>query len=222
MKNKNRFGFLTGFTLSCLLHVTLAALFFYYDMQKESLKSIIKEPLRLSLNMFAPEPKKEEIIEIKPKPKPKPKLKQKPKPKIAKVPIHQEVVEEQPQEIKDIQEESKDTQEEIVQIQEEQMSSAASIVEDESYKLLIIAAIEKHKGYPSKAMSMNMEGSVTVELQIDKNGNLISVEIINSSGHKMLDSHTVRSIKKASKNFPKLPRNMTFSIPISYKIDKNL
>ncbi|MDR1554556.1 MAG: TonB family protein [Campylobacteraceae bacterium] len=220
MKNRNRFGFLTGFTLSCLLHLTLAMLYFYYDTQKEGLKSIVKEPLRLSLNMFAPEPKKEEIIEVKPKPEPKPKPKPKPKPEVVKVPIPQEIIEEQPQETEEVQE-TEETQEEIVQAQEQQLSSAASFIEDESYKLLIVAAIEKYKGYPSKAKRMHMEGLVTIKLKIDKNGNLIFVEVIDGSGYGILDSHTIRSVEKAAKDFPQLPRDMLFTVPISYKLDKD-
>ncbi|MDR1285437.1 MAG: TonB family protein [Campylobacteraceae bacterium] len=216
MKNKNRFGFLTGFTLSCLLHATLVMLFFYYDTQKEGLKSVTKEPLRLSLNMFAPEPKKEEVVEIKPQPKSQPKPKPKPKPEIAKVPIPQEIVEEQPQDVSE-----ENTQEEIVQEQEQQITSAASLVEDDSYKLLIVAAIEKYKGYPSKAIERNIEGLVTIKLGIDINGNLILVEIVEGSGYTMLDSHTIKSVKKAAKEFPKLPRDMIFTVPISYALDRS-
>jgi protein TonB len=190
-------------------------IYFYYNAQKEGIKSVVKEPLKLSLSMFAPEPKKEEIVEIKPKPpEPKPKPKPKPKPQVVKVPIPQEVVEEQPQE-------TQEEQEEVVQVQEQTTTNAASLVEDESYKLLIAAAIEKHKGYPSKAERMRIEGLVTVKLKIDKNGNLMLVEIANSSGYVILDSHTIKSVKKASKEFPKLPRDMMFTIPISYKIDRS-
>ncbi|MDR1461073.1 MAG: TonB family protein [Campylobacteraceae bacterium] len=212
MRNKNRFGFLTGFTLSCLLHATCVMLYFYYDAQKEGLKSIVREPLRLSLNIFAPEPKKEEIVEVKSQPKLQSKPKPKPKPKIAKVPIPQEV-EEQPQEI------NEEVQEEV--IQEQQMTSAASLVEDDSYKLLIAAAIEKHKGYPSKARRMNMEGLVTIKLKIDMNGNLILIEVVEGSGYMVLDSHTIKSVEKAAKEFPKLPRDMIFTVPISYKLDRS-
>ncbi|MDR0407916.1 MAG: energy transducer TonB [Campylobacteraceae bacterium] len=101
------------------------------------------------------------------------------------------------------------------------MSSAASIIEDESYKLLIVAAIEKYKGYPSKAKRMNMEGLVTVKLKIDINGNLISAEVVDGSGYGVLDFHTIKSVEKASKEFPKLPHDMTFTVPISYKLDRN-
>jgi TonB family protein len=64
---------------------------------------------------------------------------------------------------------------------------------------------------------MNLKGVVNIRMRIDADGNLILVEVIESSGYGILDSNTIKTVKKAAKEFPKPPRDMTFTVPISYE-----
>ncbi|MDR2789367.1 MAG: energy transducer TonB [Campylobacteraceae bacterium] len=180
------------------------------------------------------EPKKEE-----PEEPPKPKLPE---------PVHQQIIKEEPvpvpvpiAEPKVQQEDTKETEEtqttqsveSVTAEPQTQMAAsavqaqnsgneamAASSSEDDHIIAIIRAAIDKEakKNYPSKAKQMRMEGIATIKIKIDKEGNIILLEITKSSGFAMLDTSAIKSIEKASKNFPKPQRDLLFILPVSYQL----
>ena len=78
-----------------------------------------------------------------------------------------------------------------------------------SYFASIKRKIELVWQYPYDAAVQGIEGELLIDFVIGRDGKLLSVEIMRSSGHKMLDEEAVRSIKKAAPFDP---------IPADYKI----
>ncbi len=63
--------------------------------------------------------------------------------------------------------------------------------------------IEINKHYPETAMRLGMVGTVEVSYVIKRNGELISVKVINSSGYKLLDEAAINAVKSSVyKPFP--------------------
>lgn len=55
--------------------------------------------------------------------------------------------------------------------------------------------IESHKVYPAEAQSLGMTGSVTLLYVIDRSGRLLKVEIVTSSGSKLLDQAALQAVR---------------------------
>lgn len=55
--------------------------------------------------------------------------------------------------------------------------------------------IESHKVYPAQAQSLGMTGSVTLLYVIDRSGKLLKVEIVTSSGSRLLDQAAVQAVR---------------------------
>lgn len=79
-------------------------------------------------------------------------------------------------------------------------------------------AIEKHKEYPRNAKKMRHQGIVEVKFIYTKNGDIKNLEVIKSSGYSTLDEGALRSIQKASKDFPRLERDYRITIPIGFRL----
>ncbi len=73
--------------------------------------------------------------------------------------------------------------------------------------------------YPIVARRMGWEGTVVVGFTLSKDGNLLSVEIIKSSGYSLLDEYTVSVIKEVYKRFPLPERDVRIKIPVSYHLE---
>ena len=56
--------------------------------------------------------------------------------------------------------------------------------------------------YPSAAARSGIGGSLTVEFSIAKNGQLLGVNLLDSSGHSILDESAMRAIRDAAPFFP--------------------
>ncbi|MBI1175022.1 MAG: TonB family protein [Sideroxydans sp.] len=55
--------------------------------------------------------------------------------------------------------------------------------------------IEAHKVYPAEAQSLGMTGVVTLSYVIDRSGKLLKVEVITSSGSKLLDRAALQAVR---------------------------
>lgn len=91
----------------------------------------------------------------------------------------------------------------------------------ESYVSLIIREIERKKFYPPLARRLGIEGKVVVRIVVDRGGKLKEVNVVKSSGNKILDRAALKLIKKC--DFPSLPpeyQKETFDveIPIRYEL----
>lgn len=65
----------------------------------------------------------------------------------------------------------------------------------------ILAAIRKkivsHQSYPFTARTQKLEGSVKINFKINPDGSLSSSNVIQSSGHKILDTAALKALKKS-------------------------
>lgn len=71
-----------------------------------------------------------------------------------------------------------------------------------SYLLYLKNKIQGVWVYPSSAANAGIGGSLTVEFSISRNGELLSVNLIDSSGHAILDESAIKAIKVAAPYYP--------------------
>ena len=73
--------------------------------------------------------------------------------------------------------------------------------------------------YPKNAINNNWEGTVKVKAKIDIDGNVIYANIINSSGHKSLDTAFLQAVKQRYRFKPKrlFGKNSIGFITVKYK-----
>ena len=79
--------------------------------------------------------------------------------------------------------------------------------------------------YPVEALKKGITGKGSLKLTINRDGNLVDINVVNSSGHKILDEATIKAFKEASPfkpipdtlNKDKLVISTTFSYN-SYKV----
>ena len=94
------------------------------------------------------------------------------------------------------------------------------------YHTRLLAWLERHKRYPSKAKRLGYQGVLEVEFTIDKNGNLLSYDIIKPSPYKALNQAAENMVKRASP-MPAIPKEIqlgkqsfTFVVPVSFTLKK--
>lgn len=91
----------------------------------------------------------------------------------------------------------------------------------DKYRLIVISEINRNKYYPIVAKRMEIEGTVTIGLTIEKNGKLKKVSIVSSSGSKILDRAAIKTTKKC--NFPPFPPELSkekieFKVKLIYRL----
>lgn len=109
---------------------------------------------------------------------------------------------------------AKPAQEQISKPKHMNISSSA---QDERF-IKIVSAIKKHQRYPKQALKMRKMGVVEVSFILHKDGNIKNLKLLKSSGVAVLDEAALKSVQKASKEFPALEDEYTISLPISFKI----
>ena len=80
------------------------------------------------------------------------------------------------------------------------------------------ATIIRYKSYPTRARKMKMQGEVVVSFTILPTGEMVKLAVEKSSGYGYLDSHTIETIKDASRVFPKPLEEIKVQIPIEYRL----
>ncbi len=78
-----------------------------------------------------------------------------------------------------------------------------------SYFAAIKRKIELVWQYPYEAATAGIQGELTLDFVIARNGTVNSIELVRGSGSKILDDEAIRSIRKAAPFDP---------IPVRYKI----
>jgi periplasmic protein TonB len=84
-------------------------------------------------------------------------------------------------------------------------------------------AIAKHKQYPKIATMRGWQGDVILDLKLDGDGNVLSANVKESSGHEALDNQALEMARKAAP-FPAPPealrgRNFNITVPVSFKLE---
>lgn len=85
----------------------------------------------------------------------------------------------------------------------ENKSGANSLYDEPDSEMLVIydyikRKIQENKKYPPQAKKEHIEGVVELQFAIDKNGFLKNVNIINSSGYKILDDEAISTINRSA------------------------
>ncbi|MFQ6342225.1 TonB family protein [Campylobacter sp. VTCC 70190] len=83
----------------------------------------------------------------------------------------------------------------------------------------IARAIKEAQIYPRQARKMRMQGVVRVEFLWRENKTLADLNIIESSGHHLLDNSALESIRKAALHFPHYPNDLRIVLPIAYNLN---
>lgn len=91
-----------------------------------------------------------------------------------------------------------------------------------NYHGTLVAWLNRHKRYPSRARRLRQEGTVRVSFTIDRNGRILSHRIVTSSGHALLDQEVQAMLKRASP-VPVLPSGiresrLTITVPIRFSL----
>ncbi len=85
-----------------------------------------------------------------------------------------------------------------------------------------IKKIRSKTKYPQRALDRNQAGNVRVAVVVDRDGNLISSNIIESSRYELLNKEALEAIKRSAP-FPKLPEAISgtrfeFSVPMRWAL----
>jgi len=83
--------------------------------------------------------------------------------------------------------------------------------------------IQENKRYPYQAKKEHIEGIVEMQFSIDRSGLLKDINIIKSSGFKILDEEALATIKRASP-YPEIPNRLNtdtlqLQVKLIYKIE---
>ncbi|HWS15041.1 MAG TPA: energy transducer TonB, partial [Candidatus Methylomirabilis sp.] len=79
-----------------------------------------------------------------------------------------------------------------------------------SYFASIKRKIENVWNYPYEAATAGIQGELTLDFVIARNGKVDSIDLIRGSGSKILDDEAIRSIRKAAP-FDPIPKD--YNIP---------
>jgi protein TonB len=64
---------------------------------------------------------------------------------------------------------------------------------------------------------MGWTGRVVVSFDVAKNGHVVAIRIVKSTGYALLDSNLIETIRKVEP-FPRPPISVTLIIPFNYEI----
>ena len=98
--------------------------------------------------------------------------------------------------------------------QELNLSNAQS---DEDFSK-VIAAVKKHKNYPSNARRMKHQGVVEVRFLLKTDGSIDELKVTKSSGFESLDNGALENVEKASSEFPKPKEARYLRFPIAFTL----
>ena len=82
----------------------------------------------------------------------------------------------------------------------------------------VIAAVKKHKNYPSNARRMRHQGVVEVRFLLKTDGSIDELKVSKSSGFESLDNGALENVKKASSEFPKPKEARYLRFPIAFTL----
>lgn len=100
-------------------------------------------------------------------------------------------------------------------------ASSSAVLDINGYLSLIRSQIEKHKYYPRFSRKQNHEGTSLIKIDIAKDGSVMQVTLLSSSGYKTLDKAALDAIRQSSP-FPAPSdygfHELSLDIPINYMI----
>jgi protein TonB len=97
-------------------------------------------------------------------------------------------------------------------------SAERPVVAERAYTELVQRQIEAVKQYPKRAQRRNEQGVVKIVFTIGNDGEIVSVNILKSSGSRLLDGAAIDAVKNASP-FPRPPKgSMIIQLPIKFEL----
>jgi protein TonB len=76
----------------------------------------------------------------------------------------------------------------------------------------------KYRKYPKNAVRLRQEGSVRVSFRLTSSGEVEDISIVSSSGYEILDDDAKVLIEKTAHYFPKPPKTVRITVPLSYTL----
>ena len=108
------------------------------------------------------------------------------------------------------------------------ISGCSSTAEQEkTLSAALVTHLNKFKSYPIASQLAGVEGTNQLRFTIDGDGNVVSYELVHSSGNADLDAATLGLIRRAQP-LPKPPANLmkngpiTITAPFIYSLDGNI
>lgn len=83
----------------------------------------------------------------------------------------------------------------------------------------IVKLIQQNIVYPKRARELHIQGEVLVVFTLLKEGGLENLEALQ--GHILLKKSALNAIETATSSFPKVEKDITIKVPISYTLVKN-
>jgi protein TonB len=93
---------------------------------------------------------------------------------------------------------------------------------DPSWQTLLFKQLQRFKSYPGGARARNEQGVVKLTFTVDRDGHVLSRQIVASSGYADLDAEVLTMIERAQP-LPAFPASMTqaqqdFTVPIRFSL----
>ena len=91
-----------------------------------------------------------------------------------------------------------------------------------AYGKHLAGAVAAHQRYPRLALMRQWQGTTLLQLQLDRDGGLTDVRVLNSSGHEILDKQAIDMVR-AALPLPPLPaslsgRALTVDVPVVFRL----
>jgi periplasmic protein TonB len=93
---------------------------------------------------------------------------------------------------------------------------------DPSWQTLLFKQLQRFKNYPSGARARNEQGVVILAFTVDRDGHVLSRQIVTGSGYPDLDAEVLTMVERAQP-LPAFPASMSqaqqdFSVPIRFSL----
>lgn len=92
--------------------------------------------------------------------------------------------------------------------QTEYITAQYGVIRDKVYHAIV---------YPLLAQEEGLQGTVKLSFQVNRDGSVESVRVINGSGYKLLDNSAVKAIQRAAP-FPRAPDRLEIILPVVYQL----
>jgi protein TonB len=93
---------------------------------------------------------------------------------------------------------------------------------EQAYKSALQAEIARHRSYPHIARRLRQEGTAEVGFVVLADGRLVDIELVDSSGHALLDSAAVQAVREVHR-FRPIPSELArerwnLSVPLNFRL----
>jgi protein TonB len=90
------------------------------------------------------------------------------------------------------------------------------------WRSALVQKLQQAKRYPEAARARDEQGVATVRFTIERNGHIVSVNLVHSSGSETLDQEAVAMFRRAEP-LPALPdglgtNTLTLTVPVSFSL----